>query len=112
MDEASDSQNLISTVLTTSHLINPSRFCSASHEVCTRQFHLATGRTRHQNRGLPDAELMVAPGTSHGLPVDKPDQCNLVIVPTRGFRGVQEPDWSGRLSSYGSVWTTTSCTCG
>jgi len=57
MDEASDSQNLISTVLTTSHLINPSRFCSASHEVCTRQFHLATGRTRHENRGLPDAEL-------------------------------------------------------
>jgi hypothetical protein len=55
---------------------------------------------------------MVAPGTSHGLPVDKPDLCNLVIVPTRGFRGVQEPDWSGRLSSYGSVWTTTSCTCG
>lgn len=31
-------------------------------------------------RGLPDAELMVVPGTSHGLLVEKPDLCNSVIL--------------------------------
>lgn len=31
-------------------------------------------------RGLPDAELMVVPGTSHGLLVEKPALCNTVIV--------------------------------
>jgi pimeloyl-ACP methyl ester carboxylesterase len=31
-------------------------------------------------RALPDAELMVVPGTSHGLLVEKPDLCNQVIV--------------------------------
>jgi pimeloyl-ACP methyl ester carboxylesterase len=31
-------------------------------------------------RGIPDAELMVVPGTSHGLLVEKPDLCNKVIL--------------------------------
>jgi pimeloyl-ACP methyl ester carboxylesterase len=31
-------------------------------------------------RGLPDAELAVVPGTSHGLLVEKPALCNLVIT--------------------------------
>jgi pimeloyl-ACP methyl ester carboxylesterase len=31
-------------------------------------------------RALPDGELMVAPGTSHGLLVEKPELCNTVIV--------------------------------
>lgn len=31
-------------------------------------------------RGLPDAELMVVPGTSHGLLVEKPALCNDAIV--------------------------------
>src|SRR5579859_1629026 len=31
-------------------------------------------------RAIPDAELMVVPGTSHGLLVEKPDLCNTVIV--------------------------------
>ena len=31
-------------------------------------------------RGIPDAELMVVPGTSHGLLVEKPDLCNDVIL--------------------------------
>jgi pimeloyl-ACP methyl ester carboxylesterase len=31
-------------------------------------------------RAIPDAELMVAPGTSHGLLVEKPALCNAVIV--------------------------------
>jgi pimeloyl-ACP methyl ester carboxylesterase len=31
-------------------------------------------------RGLPDAELAVVPGTSHGLLVEKPDLCNLLIT--------------------------------
>jgi pimeloyl-ACP methyl ester carboxylesterase len=31
-------------------------------------------------RGLADAELMVVPGTSHGLLVEKPALCNQVIV--------------------------------
>ena len=31
-------------------------------------------------RGIPDAELMVVPGTSHGLLVEKPDLCNNVIL--------------------------------
>jgi pimeloyl-ACP methyl ester carboxylesterase len=31
-------------------------------------------------RGLDDAELMVVPGTSHGLLVEKPTLCNTVIV--------------------------------
>ncbi len=31
-------------------------------------------------RGIPDAELMVVPGTSHGLLVEKPDLCNHVIL--------------------------------
>jgi pimeloyl-ACP methyl ester carboxylesterase len=31
-------------------------------------------------RGIPDAELMVVPGTSHGLLVEKPLLCNTVIV--------------------------------
>ena len=31
-------------------------------------------------RGIPDAELMVVPGTSHGLLVEKPDLCNTVIL--------------------------------
>lgn len=31
-------------------------------------------------RGIPNAELMVVPGTSHGLLVEKPDLCNEVIL--------------------------------
>ena len=31
-------------------------------------------------RALPDGELMVVPGTSHGLLVEKPQLCNTVIV--------------------------------
>jgi pimeloyl-ACP methyl ester carboxylesterase len=31
-------------------------------------------------RGIPDAELAVIPGTSHGLLVEKPDLCNNVIL--------------------------------
>jgi pimeloyl-ACP methyl ester carboxylesterase len=31
-------------------------------------------------RSLPDAELAVVPGTSHGLLVEKPDLCNLLIA--------------------------------
>lgn len=31
-------------------------------------------------RGLPEAELMVVPGTSHGLLVEKPNLCNSVIL--------------------------------
>ena len=31
-------------------------------------------------RGLPDAELAVVPGTSHGLLVEKPALCNTIIV--------------------------------
>ena len=31
-------------------------------------------------RGIRDAELMVVPGTSHGLLVEKPDLCNEVII--------------------------------
>ena len=31
-------------------------------------------------RGLPDAELAVIPGTSHGLLVEKPTLCNTIIV--------------------------------
>jgi pimeloyl-ACP methyl ester carboxylesterase len=31
------------------------------------------------DRGLPDAELAVVPGTSHGLLVEKPDLCNRLI---------------------------------
>jgi pimeloyl-ACP methyl ester carboxylesterase len=31
-------------------------------------------------RAVPDAELMVVPGTSHGLLVEKPELCNAVIV--------------------------------
>jgi pimeloyl-ACP methyl ester carboxylesterase len=33
-----------------------------------------------QYRGLPDAELAVVPGTSHGLLVEKPELCNTMIV--------------------------------
>lgn len=38
-------------------------------------------------RGIPDAELMVVPGTSHGLLVEKPELCNDII---RGFL-VEDP---------------------
>lgn len=31
-------------------------------------------------RGIPEAELLVVPGTSHGLLAEKPDLCNGVIV--------------------------------
>ncbi len=31
-------------------------------------------------RALPDAELAVVPGTSHGLLVEKPELCNLLII--------------------------------
>jgi pimeloyl-ACP methyl ester carboxylesterase len=31
-------------------------------------------------RAIPDAELMVVPGTSHGLLIEKPDLCNNVII--------------------------------
>jgi pimeloyl-ACP methyl ester carboxylesterase len=31
-------------------------------------------------RGIKDAELMVVPGTSHGLLVEKPRLCNTVII--------------------------------
>jgi pimeloyl-ACP methyl ester carboxylesterase len=31
-------------------------------------------------RSLPDAELAVVPGTSHGLLVEKPDLCNVIIT--------------------------------
>jgi pimeloyl-ACP methyl ester carboxylesterase len=31
-------------------------------------------------RGIPDAELMIVPGTSHGLLVEKPGLCNNVIL--------------------------------
>jgi pimeloyl-ACP methyl ester carboxylesterase len=31
-------------------------------------------------RALPNAELAVIPGTSHGLLVEKPELCNTIIV--------------------------------
>ena len=31
-------------------------------------------------RGLPNGELAVVPGTSHGLLVEKPELCNRIIV--------------------------------
>ncbi len=31
-------------------------------------------------RALPKAELAVVPGTSHGLLVEKPELCNLLII--------------------------------
>jgi pimeloyl-ACP methyl ester carboxylesterase len=31
-------------------------------------------------RSLPDAELSVVPGTSHGLLAEKPELCNMVIT--------------------------------
>ncbi len=31
-------------------------------------------------RGLPDAELAIIPGTSHGLLVEKPTLCNAIIL--------------------------------
>jgi hypothetical protein len=31
-------------------------------------------------RGLPDGELAVVPGTSHGPPVEKPTLCDTIIV--------------------------------
>jgi pimeloyl-ACP methyl ester carboxylesterase len=31
-------------------------------------------------RDLPDAEFAVVPGTSHGLLVEKPTLCNLIIT--------------------------------
>jgi pimeloyl-ACP methyl ester carboxylesterase len=31
-------------------------------------------------RGLPNAELAIIPGTSHGLLVEKPDLCNRIMV--------------------------------
>jgi pimeloyl-ACP methyl ester carboxylesterase len=31
-------------------------------------------------RGIPDAELAVVPGTSHGLLVEKPELCNKIII--------------------------------
>jgi pimeloyl-ACP methyl ester carboxylesterase len=31
-------------------------------------------------RGLPDGELAVVPGTSHGLLVEKPALCNTMIL--------------------------------
>ncbi len=31
-------------------------------------------------RNMPDAELAVVPGTSHGLLVEKPDLCNLILT--------------------------------
>jgi pimeloyl-ACP methyl ester carboxylesterase len=31
-------------------------------------------------RGLPDAELAVVPGTSHGLLVEKPELCNFLMT--------------------------------
>ena len=31
-------------------------------------------------RGMPDAELAVVPGTSHGLLVEKPELCNLLMT--------------------------------
>jgi pimeloyl-ACP methyl ester carboxylesterase len=31
-------------------------------------------------RGIPDAELAVVPGTSHGLLVEKPELCNAILV--------------------------------
>jgi pimeloyl-ACP methyl ester carboxylesterase len=31
-------------------------------------------------RALPDAELAIIPGTSHGLLVEKPQLCNTVII--------------------------------
>ena len=37
------------------------------------------GRAKERT-GLPDAELAVVPGTSHGLLVEKPALCNLLIT--------------------------------
>jgi pimeloyl-ACP methyl ester carboxylesterase len=31
-------------------------------------------------RSIPDSDLMVVPGTSHGLLVEKPDLCHDVII--------------------------------
>ena len=31
-------------------------------------------------RNLPDAELGIVPGTSHGMLVEKPDLCNQIII--------------------------------
>jgi pimeloyl-ACP methyl ester carboxylesterase len=35
--------------------------------------------TAEMFRSLPQAELAIVPGTSHGLLVEKPDLCNLLI---------------------------------
>lgn len=46
-------------------------------------------------RSMPDAELAVVPGTSHGLLVEKPDLCNLLITqfltqdPVRAFAPIR-----------------------
>lgn len=40
-------------------------------------------------RSLPDAELAVVPGTSHGLLVEKPDLCNLLITEFLGNDPIQ-----------------------
>jgi pimeloyl-ACP methyl ester carboxylesterase len=37
-------------------------------------------RPQNAHGRTPDAELAVVPGTSHGLLVEKPDLCNLLIA--------------------------------
>jgi pimeloyl-ACP methyl ester carboxylesterase len=40
-------------------------------------------------RAVPNAELAVVPGTSHGLLVEKPDLCNKIMVDFLSLEPVQ-----------------------
>jgi pimeloyl-ACP methyl ester carboxylesterase len=55
-------------------------------------------------RSLPDAEFAVVPGTSHGLLVEKPGLCNLIITdflandPVQTFAPIRRPAHPSRVS--------------
>jgi pimeloyl-ACP methyl ester carboxylesterase len=69
------------------HTHEPSLTAEDLHTVSTRTLILVADddevRLEHaiaMYRNLPDAELAVVPGTSHGLMVEKPDLCNRLIL--------------------------------
>jgi len=79
--------DVVAAKLAATHADEPALDASELQELTTRTLVMVADddevRLEHaveMYRGLPDAELAVVPGTSHGLLMEKPDMCHQLIT--------------------------------
>jgi len=79
--------DVVAAKLAATHADEPALNASELQELTTRTLVMVADddevRLEHaveMYRGLPDAELAVVPGTSHGLLMEKPDMCHQLIT--------------------------------